>query len=106
MSGRGALFVRCVLIALPVIASLLWLSSGRERLTKHERFVTIQRTDDLFGGTETVSTAVPGPRWTFGYYVGLDAVGMTVAVSLVFGAAWWWLGRHRAQASHMKEMAS
>jgi hypothetical protein len=103
MSGRAGKVLRGVLIAIPLVMVVLWLASGRERLTKRERYVTVERTDALFGGTETVTEAVPGPRWAFGYYVGLDLVGLTAAASLALGAGSWLLGRRRA---HAKEVTS
>lgn len=95
MSGRGRRVLQGVLIVAPVVMVALWGTTGRERLTKHVRFITVQHTDELFGGTEMVTKSVPGPRWTFGYYVGLDAVAMTAATALVLGVACWWIGRHR-----------
>jgi len=63
--------------------------------------VTFERTNELFGGTETVTESVPGPRWSFGYYVGLD-LWFDGRVCLAIGGvlvAW--------QASgHVKEAAS
>jgi hypothetical protein len=103
MNGRAEKVLRRVLIAIPIVMLILWLASGRERLTKHERYVTVERTNELFGGTETVTESVPGPRWAFGYYIGLDLVGLTTAACLALGAGSWWLGRWR---THAKEVTS
>ena len=98
MNGKAGRILRGVLIAIPIAMIVLWLASGRERLTKRERYVTFERTNELFGGTETVTESVPGPRWAFGYYVGLDLVGLTAAACLALGAGSWWLGRRRQHA--------
>ncbi len=103
MSGKPERILRGVLIAAVSVVVVLWLAGGRERLTKHERYVTFERANELFGGTETVTESVPGPRWSFGYYVGLDLVGLTAGLCLAIGAGSWWIGRRRA---HAKEVAS
>ena len=103
MSGKPGRILRGALIAALGVVVVLWLAGGRERLTKHERYVTFEKTNELFGGTETVTESVPGPRWSFGYYVGLDLVGLTAAGCLVIGFGSWWFGRRRA---HVKEAAS
>lgn len=68
-------------MGIPVLVAILWLASGRETLTKHERVVSVTVKDELFGDTNTVSQLRPGP--IFGYYVGLDLVIIAVLGSLI-----------------------
>ncbi len=91
MKTRRSIILRSVLAAVPVVVGSLWLVSGRERLTKHERAVDVTVTDDLFGGTNVEKRFVPGP--VFGYYIGADMVVGTVAASLAVGGAAWLIGR-------------
>jgi hypothetical protein len=69
------------LILLPIVSLALWLSSGLETLTKQSRAVEIEMEDTLFGDTATETRLVPGPF--FGYYIGLDVVALTAALSLL-----------------------
>jgi hypothetical protein len=87
---RGALLV---LLGLPVVAIVLWLSSGREFVTKSGRAVTVQVKDELFGGVNEETQLVPGP--IMGYYIGLDVVGVVTAAALGCGVVLWWVSSHR-----------
>ncbi len=74
-----------LLIVIPLAVLVLWMSSGREVLTKSTRWVDVQVQDPLFGLTDVRKTPVPGP--IFGYYVGLDLVLVVAAACLVAWAA-------------------
>jgi len=93
MWARLQLGAVLVLIGLPVLAAVLWLSSGREIATKSGRPVTVQVKDELFGGFNEETHLVPGP--IFGYYVGLDVVGAVTAAALGGGVVLWWVSRRR-----------
>jgi hypothetical protein len=68
------------LVLLPVVTCVLWLSSGREMLTKSSRAIEFELQDAMFGDTINETHFVPGP--ILGYYIGLDAVAVT------FGFFW------------------
>jgi hypothetical protein len=93
MWTRLQLGAALVLVGLPVFAAVLWLSSGREIVTKSGRPVTVQVKDELFGGSNEETHLVPGP--IFGYYIGLDLVGAVTAAALGGGAVLWWVSRRR-----------
>lgn len=68
---------------------LLWLASGRERLTKNRQLVTVVVADDVWGA-EPQHRWQPGP--IFGYYIGLiDCVLPTTAgaAALAIGVGWY-----------------
>ena len=69
-----------LLLVVPVGLAIAWLTSGRENLTKTVVYVQQEVEDDLFG-TDLRSVGVPGPF--LGYYIGLDAVGLSAAVSAI-----------------------
>jgi Mg/Co/Ni transporter MgtE len=71
---------RLLLLLLPVVAAALWITSGRETLTKSRRFVETERVDSLFGDIVHEVHVERGP-W-LGYYVGLDLVGAATAAAL------------------------
>ena len=73
-----------ILVSVPALVGFLWLASGRERLTKHFRTVSVAETNDLFGDTAIVQKFIPGP--ILGYYVGLDLVVIVVLVSLAIAS--------------------
>ena len=80
----------------PAIATLLWVRSGREHLTKSMKAVEVRRHDDLFGGEEIVHEFKHGP--IAGYFVGLDTVAVTTIASAVLaGASWYTTHRRRAK---------
>lgn len=69
-----------LLLVVPTGLAIAWLSSGRENLTKTVVYVEQEVVDDLFGA-DTRMVGVPGPY--LGYYIGLDAVGASAAVSAI-----------------------
>jgi len=66
-------------VVLPLITGGFWLGSGREILTKPERAVEFEVKDELFGDFSSQTLLVAGP--IFGYWVGFDAVLMTLFLS-------------------------
>ena len=90
-----------ILVGLPVLTGVLWLSSGHEVLTKSGKNVAVTVQDELFGGTEAELRFVRGPL--LGYYVGLDAVGVVTAVAVASGAIWWWAARRRRPPEPLPE---
>lgn len=83
---------------MPLVLAVLWLGSGRQVLTKHNRVVGVSVTDELFGDTTVVKEFVPGP--IFGYYVGLDLVVAAALLCAAIGLTVWVLARRR---EHRKE---
>lgn len=78
--------VRISLFVLPMITGGLWLVSGRETFTKPRRAVEVEMEADLFGDRSWEMQLIPGP--ILGYYIGLDAVAVSVALVVVmFGSA-------------------
>lgn len=80
-------------ITVPCACSLLWLYGGRERLTKSAKPATVTSVDPLFGDSQTRIEMRPGP--VFGWYVGLDAVGTSLAAAVVLVLATLGLTRAR-----------
>jgi hypothetical protein len=91
MSARGwAMLLSGAAIG---IALGLWLLSGRQGLTKRELSVTVEVRDELVGDIVTREEFQRGP--IFGYYVGLDAVGLTAAAGVLASGLTWALTRER-----------
>lgn len=88
----------------PAIATLLWLRSGREHLTKSMKSVEIRRHDDLFGGDEIVHEFKRGP--IAGYFVGLDAVAATTLASVLLVGVSWITTRRRTETEAASENLS
>jgi hypothetical protein len=88
----------------PAIATVLWLRSGREHLTKSMKSVEIRRHDDLFGGDEIVHEFKRGP--IAGYFVGLDAVAVATVASVVLVGVSWITTRRPAQRDPAPENPS
>jgi hypothetical protein len=80
------------LIGIPLVTGVLWLASGREVLTKHDKAVNVVVHDELFGDQRTETQLVPGPL--LGYYVGLDLFVAISVITLAVAALVWWL-KHR-----------
>ena len=93
MLTRSKLGGVVVLIGLPLIAAALWISSGRETLTKSGKMIAVTVTDELFGGANVEQRLVRGPL--LGYYVGLDVVGAAAAAAVAGGLVWWLVARLR-----------
>lgn len=88
-------------IGLPVLTAVLWLTSGREVLTKSNRIVAVTVSDEMFGGTNVEQRLARGP--IFGYYVGLDLVGAVTAAVIVCGLVWAWAARRKRRRSPKAE---
>jgi len=80
-----------------LLVGFLWLTSGREILTKHIRLVQTEVKDNLFGDTITQTQSVPGP--VLGYYIGLDLVGLVAIASFLIAAGLYLFG-HRLLRSY------
>jgi hypothetical protein len=93
MLTRSKLSGVIVLLGLPLVAAVLWMSSGREILTKSGKIVAVTVTDELFGGTNVEQRLVRGPL--LGYYIGLDVVGAAAAMAVAGGLVWLWITRRR-----------
>lgn len=102
MAGRRwVMLLSGVAVAL---ALALWLASGREGFTKAARSVTVEVRDELFGDTVTREEFQQGP--ILGYFVGLDAVGLTAAAGvLATGLAWvlWWVRGGRSAGTDRRQ---
>ncbi len=94
--GRMNIVIRTVLICIPLLAGLLWIVSGREILTKTGKPVEVIEID-AFGDPNPIIHFEPGR--VFGYYVGLDAVAGTAALSLFAATVLWWRQRRRRRRS-------
>ncbi len=81
-------------MVVPLIVAALWLVSGHEVLTKHEKAVTVAVQDPLFGDTSLEQRFVAGR--IFGYYVGLDLVIVSAVVCAGIALGMWLILRHRA----------
>jgi hypothetical protein len=101
MVTRSKLLGALVLIGLPLLVAVLWLASGREVLTKSGKVVAVSVRDDLFGGVNVEERFVSGPL--FGYYVGLDLVGVVTGAAIVAALLWWWAARRKRRAGHPTE---
>ena len=86
-----------ILALVPCVMLALWNHSGRERLTKREKVVRVTEHDDLFGDSVQRDAIAAGP--IVGYYVGLDAVGISAAAAAVFSAIVFVTTRKRRLAS-------
>ncbi len=89
------------LVALPVLAGILWAASGREVFSKSGKAVQIEVRDPLFGDTTMQTKLAPGP--VLGYYVGLDLVVSAALAAAAAGLIWWWVARRRRRAARMAE---
>jgi hypothetical protein len=90
-----------VLLGLPVLVAVLWLSSGRETLTKSHKIVAVTLSDEIFGGTDVQQRFIRGPL--LGYYVGLDLVGTVTAAAIVTGLIWRWAARRKRRTAPKAE---
>lgn len=99
---RCVSLVWAALVILPLITCALWLSSGRETLTKSFRTVEVAVNDELFGDSTDETLLIHGP--IVGYFIGLDAVIVTSAVSFsLLSIAGWRRRRRRKEAIGRKE---
>lgn len=89
-------------VVLPVFTCCLWVGSGRETLTKPRRAVEIEVQDELFGDSFKELRLVRGP--IFGYYIGLDAVAVTGALSMSLVGAARAMSRRRDQEQNDTEL--
>jgi hypothetical protein len=101
MVTRSKLVGVSVLAGLPLLAAILWLVSGREVLTKSGKVVAVSVQDDLFGGVNLEGRFVSGPL--FGYYVGLDLVGVVTGAAIIAGLLWWWAARRKRRSAPQAE---
>jgi hypothetical protein len=101
MRSKTSYLFRSVVIGVPVVVLVLWVSSGREVLTKAEKAQAVQVADPLFGGTDTEQHFVRGP--VAGYYVGLDLVAVTACASLGACAVAWWIKRRKARGKERNQ---
>lgn len=88
---RGVIL--CVLALAPILATVLCAASGYERVTKPSKAVRVRERDELFGDMIESERMVRGP--ILGYYIGLDAVGVSAAGAVVLAALLLWATRAR-----------
>ncbi|HUN82095.1 MAG TPA: hypothetical protein VMV81_11380 [Phycisphaerae bacterium] len=86
-----------LVFGLPLLMAVLWIASGFETLTKSHKPVEVAVRSDLFNDIVSETQLQRGP--IAGYYVGLDAVGVTVVTAALIG----WVSHRLSRRRRLKK---